>query len=365
MTLPKTSRPSTAAVIEERLRLWAAGSPQPPAVLELFTSARCNLNCLFCRRSDHYPDFLKQNSEVPDARYRALIEEGVALGVRNAVFKGGGEPLTRRDLVEFAAPRFARAGIEGLLITNGTLLDERLAGLLADSNWNEVTISLDSPDEKIHDHIRQKPGTFALAVKAARALAAAKARAGVASPSIKFHAVLTDLNAGAIGGLLALTAACGADAFELDSLDLAEPSAAALKLSPERAAAFQAELEANIDLARRTGIASNLESFRKREYVSRPAPSPDAPPCLYPWFQMSIQANGSVVPCCVAGMRQDGGRMHDMTLEQAWFSRDMKGIRAAFRAGSRPAFCAHCSPLQTDLNAALAGKLPAMTEKDE
>lgn len=362
MTRPeKNSRVNTAALIEERLRLWFAGSPQGPVVLELFPSARCNLNCIFCRRSDHYPLFKEHNSEVPDAKYRALIEEGIALGVREVTFKGGGEPLMRRGLVEFSAPRFARAGVNGLMVTNGTLLDEELAALLVAQAWAEVTISLDAPDAATHDHIRQKPGTFALALKAARRLAEAKVRAGVASPVIKFHAVLTNLNAARIGELISLAADCGVNAFELDSLDASEPSAGELKLSQADTTAFEAALEDGIALAKKLGVTVNLAAFRKSAYIDRHAPRPGTPPCLYPWFQVSVQANGSLVPCCVAGMRSDGGRMHELSLEDAWFKKDMREIRAAFTGGSRPAFCVHCSPLQLSLNAELFARLSADT----
>lgn len=359
MTQTKGTTRDNTGIIEARLRLWFAGSPQGPVVMELFPSARCNLNCIFCRRSAHYPQFLKRNSEIPDDRYRAIIKEGIALGVREVAFKGGGEPLIRRNLIEFAAPEFARAGVDGLMVTNGTLLDGELVRLLTANAWAEVTISLDAPDERTHDHIRQKAGTFALAVKAARSLAEAKVRGGFSAPFIKFHSVLTKLNCGGIGALIMLAADCGADAFELDSLDASEPSAAELILSAGDAGIFEAGLEDCIALAEKLKVQTNLAAFRKSACTTRRKPPAGPPPCLYPWFQISIQANGSIVPCCVAGMRPDGGRMHALTLEDAWFKTDMREIRDTFSGGSKPSFCAHCSPLQMNLNAELSGRLAA------
>jgi MoaA/NifB/PqqE/SkfB family radical SAM enzyme len=364
MTTPeRISTPDIGAIIAGRLRAWAAGEPQGPAVMELFPSARCNLNCIFCRRTDHYAAFLENCSEVPDDRYRRLITEGIELGVKEVSFKGGGEPLVRRELVEFAAPLFARAGVRGLLITNGTLLDAGLASLLADCGWTEVAISLDAPDAAAHDHIRQKPGTFEAATSAARLLSAAKARAG-RGPSVKFHAVLTKLSAARTADMVRLAADCGAQSFELDSLDLSEPSAAELKLSGKDSELFAAGLEDAIALAEKLKISANLASFRRREYSDREAArASGGPACLYPWFQLSVQADGSLVPCCVAGMRRDGGRIHAVTLREAWFGSPMEEIREAFRRGARPAFCANCSPLQFEFNSALAGLLPAGKEQ--
>jgi MoaA/NifB/PqqE/SkfB family radical SAM enzyme len=349
-------------VIAGRLRAWGEGKPQGPVVLELFPSARCNLNCVFCRRADHYPEFLKNSSEVPDTRYRRLIEEGVELGVREVSFKGGGEPLLRRNLIEFSAPLFAANGIRGLLITNGTLVDEKLAALLADSGWSEAAISLDAPDAAGHDRIRQKPGTFEAATRAARLLAGARAKAG-RGPSIKFHAVLTLLNAARMADMLRLAAACGADAFELDSLDLSEPSAGELKLSDGDSLAFAAGLEEAIALAASLKVSNNLASFRKREYADRGAArAAGGPACLYPWFQLSVREDGSLMPCCVSGTRGKP-RIHDLSLREAWFGPAMEEVRETFRRGARPAFCANCSPLQFQFNADLAGLLPPGKEK--
>jgi hypothetical protein len=62
-------------------------------------------------------------------------------------------------------------------------------------------------------------------------------------------------------------------------------------------------------------------------------------------------------------MRRDGGRLHDITLREAWFGDPREKIREAFRSGVRPAFCANCSPLQFEFNSALAGLLPADKEQ--
>ncbi len=349
-------------VIAERLCAWADGRPQGPAVMELFPSARCNLNCVFCRCGDHYPDFLRNASEVTDERCRRLIEEALDLGVKEVAFKGGGEPLLRRGIIEFAAPLFARGGVRGLLITNGTLLDAGLAELLAVSGWTEAAISLDAPDAAGHDHIRQRPGTFEAATRAARLLAEARAKAG-RGPSIKFHAVLTSLNAARMSEMVRLASACGVDAFELDSLDLSEPSAAELKPSADDMARFSGGLEEAIALAAELKVSSNLPSFRRQEYSDRRAArAAGGPACLYPWFQLTVREDGSLMPCCVSGTRGKP-RIQDLTLREAWFGPAMEEVRETFRRGGRPPFCANCSPLQLQFNAALACLLPADKEK--
>ncbi|HOX22238.1 MAG TPA: radical SAM protein, partial [Elusimicrobiales bacterium] len=172
-----------------RAKEWFAGRPQGPVYAELYPTMSCNQNCLFCRRQTYFPP-VPRGKELSDERLLRLVDELAGLDVLEVCIKGGGEPLLRRNVLEHAAKTFSKAQVRGQLITNGTLLDEKLAGLLADNNWMEVCFSIDSPDPHTHDYLRDRPGSHEAALKNLRGLAAAKRRVGRKFPVIKINMVI-------------------------------------------------------------------------------------------------------------------------------------------------------------------------------
>ena len=79
----------------------------------------------------------------------------------------GGEPLTRKDL-PLLIKKFSSNGVAANIITNGWLIDEKMAHALKDANVSTVAISIDGTKD-IHDSIR-RPGAFEHAKKAFKIL---------------------------------------------------------------------------------------------------------------------------------------------------------------------------------------------------
>ena len=50
--------------------------------------------------------------------------------------------------------------MEGILTTNGTLLNRELANTLLNIGWDEVHFSIDGPNAEIHDALRGRKGAF-------------------------------------------------------------------------------------------------------------------------------------------------------------------------------------------------------------
>ena len=69
--------------------------------------------------------------ELSTSRYLELLRELSSFGVRRIHVVGGGEPLMRKDILEIMG-EVKRLGMEGVLTTNGTLLDESVANVLVD-----------------------------------------------------------------------------------------------------------------------------------------------------------------------------------------------------------------------------------------
>lgn len=138
-----------------------------PALRLVFweSTVGCNLECIHCRRLEVSKDLSKDDLTTQEAL--RLIDQIAECGRPILVFSGG-EPLYRSDIFELG--RHARG--RGLLIalaTNGTLVDEAMAGRIAEAGFDRVSISLDGADAATHDYFRGR-GAFDKAMRAAELL---------------------------------------------------------------------------------------------------------------------------------------------------------------------------------------------------
>jgi len=129
----------------------------------------CNLRCAHCFNASG-----PGNREMPSLsreEVKSLLGEAEAAGVRDVVFTGG-EPFLHPDMGEIAGDTLRR--FPATILTNGTLLTDRIVGRLADAARGsiyslEVRISLDAPSEEANDRIRGK-GSFERALTGAARL---------------------------------------------------------------------------------------------------------------------------------------------------------------------------------------------------
>lgn len=135
-----------------------------PHVLYLHLTERCNLACSYCY-------FFAQEREVagkdlPLALARQALEEARALGFSHLVCTGGEPLLHPRIFPILEAAR--KQGFFVELLTNGQTITGEIARELSRC-CHRVTVSLDSPDPRIHDKHRGK-GSHARAVQAVQTL---------------------------------------------------------------------------------------------------------------------------------------------------------------------------------------------------
>jgi MoaA/NifB/PqqE/SkfB family radical SAM enzyme len=110
----------------------------------LYVTEGCNLRCVTCSYRTPLPNELSLE-EI--SRLAVRLKE---LGLRHIVYSGG-EPLTRKDLPDICRV-FRNLGVKQSLLTNGLLLEKRLADI--ESFFSEIIVSVDGPDEGVHDGIR-------------------------------------------------------------------------------------------------------------------------------------------------------------------------------------------------------------------
>lgn len=145
-----------------RYREQAPGRQAPGPVVVWNCTGRCNLRCLHCYASaaDH-----GAGGQMDSGQGLKFISDLADFGVPVVLFSGG-EPLLRSDLFNLAG--FASSkGMRVALSTNGTLIDDGVAGAIEQTGFAEVGISLDGM-EPVNDHFRGKQGAYRDALQGIR-----------------------------------------------------------------------------------------------------------------------------------------------------------------------------------------------------
>lgn len=122
--------------------------------VEIFVTLACNGRCPFCSNAK----FSNMKGDVSLAKYLELIDECAELNVP-VICLIGGEPLLYPGLNKLIE-RINQHGISSMLATNGYLLSEAKIKELAACGLANVTISLHSLDESVHDSILGLPGAW-------------------------------------------------------------------------------------------------------------------------------------------------------------------------------------------------------------
>lgn len=129
------------------------------------TGTWCNLTCTHCINASGPRD--PWLAPMAAAEIERHVEHAARLGAREVYFTGG-EPFLHPQILDLLA--FALARMPATVLTNGTLIGERLADRLADlaarSRYSlEVRVSLDDPDREANDRVRGR-GAFDRALQA-------------------------------------------------------------------------------------------------------------------------------------------------------------------------------------------------------
>jgi AdoMet-dependent heme synthase len=140
------------------------GETNTPLVVSYAVTKACNLRCLHCHVSA--TEALDNELSLREAMH--AIDEMANLGTQALIFSGG-EPLLRKEFVLSLAEHCVDAGIIPAVLTNGVLVNNRVAYELKDAGIMAVGIPIDSVIPETHDKLRNVPGAFRKAVEAVKA----------------------------------------------------------------------------------------------------------------------------------------------------------------------------------------------------
>ncbi len=128
-------------------------------VIAFNCTSRCNLRCLHCYSSSQAN---LSGNELTTGQAKQLWSQLVEVNCPVVLFSGG-EPLLRGDLFELLTEA-KRLGLQTVISSNGTLIDDATAERLANAGVSYVGISIDGT-ENFHDNFRQVTGCFKTTMK--------------------------------------------------------------------------------------------------------------------------------------------------------------------------------------------------------
>ena len=152
----KQSNMSEAAgksLIAEEYIFSLAAKELIPLTATIEITEKCNENCIHCYRPN------LSGSEVWDETvFRLVCEQLKDLGTVQIDFTGG-EPFTKENFINYLQI-CSEMGFAIGLLTNGTLLNEKIIEHLSQLNIRMIYISLYGSTPKSHDLITNRTGSF-------------------------------------------------------------------------------------------------------------------------------------------------------------------------------------------------------------
>jgi radical SAM protein with 4Fe4S-binding SPASM domain len=255
-----------------------------PVQLDIELNGGCNMSCPFCLHG--YGD-KRPNTLMPIERYKALINEAVALGVRGLKLNYINEPMLRKDLEECIAYAKAAGILNVYMVTNGTLLNDKRRDSMLDCGITKVFISVDAATSQTYNRQRLS-GQFDLVVKNILDFVEERNRRGLAYPLVRVSFLRNALNAHEEEAFRE---------FWQDKVDML---------------AFQ-----------KMNDLPDLDSG-----LTIKEPGMESEGCTFPSKQLVVDYEGDILPCCkMGGKKLALGNIESMTLKTAWNSDKMQALQ--------------------------------------
>ncbi len=265
---------------------------------------RCPLACPYCSNP---LELTRADEELSTAEWIGVFEQAAALGVLH-LHLSGGEPASRRDLVELVAAA-ARLSLYSNLITSGVGLTETRVKALADAGLDHVQLSIQGTSAETADRIGGYKGGYQ------RKLAVAGWVAGAGLP-LTVNAVCHRQNMDELEAMIALAVELGARRIEVATVQFhgwADRNRAALMPTREQAAAATVLVAAARERYKGVIVIDYVPADHFATY-------PKA--CMGGWGKvgLNVTPSGKVLPCHAAETIPSltFESVRDLPLERIW-----------------------------------------------
>ncbi|MBL7196817.1 MAG: radical SAM protein [Candidatus Omnitrophica bacterium] len=218
-----------------------------PKIVQIDLTGKCNNNCIGCWV--HSP-FIKnpprdKNISLPFAKVNTLIEDLVRLGTEEVFLSGAGEPFLHHNILEIIE-LIKRKRLKLNIITNFSLIDEKIAKRLIDLGVDMVTASIwaGSPETYIKTHPSKREEDFYKIKDNLKRLSQLKIRENKYRPHIKIYNVICNLNYREIQQMIDFALDTQAELIEFQIMDIIEEETSFLALLPMQVKEIKEQFDA-------------------------------------------------------------------------------------------------------------------------
>jgi MoaA/NifB/PqqE/SkfB family radical SAM enzyme len=166
---------------------------KPPTFLFVHLSEECNLRCTHC----HYwkPSIRPKADNISIERKMELLSEFASLNPRGVVVTCGAESTMHLDEFFQFTRECRRLGLRCLSVTNGSKIStSTIADQVVADGPTEISVSLDSHVESLHDEMRGVKGSFKSAARAIKLLLESRRKLGRMGQRVHAMLLLFDDN---------------------------------------------------------------------------------------------------------------------------------------------------------------------------
>lgn len=261
-----------------------------PVNVSIEVTNNCNLACATCPQ----PNMAGERGFLNISLFRKIIDECSQYpSLECIIFTGFGEPLLHSQLISMI--RYARSKKIRYVrtYTNGVLLNkENTEEILLHSHLDEITISLNAPNQEIYERIKRSPHYTRVTENIEYFLTQRKSR-GVKFPFINLQILkLNDIT-------------YNLEEFRRKWLPLLQPGDCIVMKNSH---SFAGQIN-------EPGVGKVFASRRRI-------------PCGQLWNYLFVSWNGDVIPCCVDPLKTlKIGNVADSSLKDLWHSPQIMHIR--------------------------------------
>lgn len=345
----------------DQIKKWLNGEKIIPTWVQLQPTSLCNLNCLFCARRKYIKDRLS------DEKWLQLTKEVCDMKVKRITITGGGEPLLRKKLFIEMIKEIKDNSIEGDIVTNGSLIDNRMAREIVSSGWDFISFSIHGSNAETHDYLSGGK-SFDKILKGINLINDWKNQLRTEKPTMVFHVILTSMNYNQIEDMVKLIHENGVREIKLALLMIdRDENLKHLKLSEPQLEPFYANYKKASKLAdslnmtlrsefTRDEILSYIDSDYNKEIFCKKTENPVTSEntrvrCLIPFNEMVIFPDGIVSVCCSIHEKYEENSDNNIvdsvlnkTLSEVWDGKVFNEFRRAMVENRPPRVCSQCPP---------------------
>lgn len=163
----------TTRELLKRYAKLAIGQPFAPVLLNILVTSVCDMRCTHCFFTDELDDRPRKKLQMKTHEIEKISQTlGGNLGV---LILAGGEPFTRKDIPEICKSFYTNNKLESVYVMSNGQIQKRIlpdvTRLLQECPNLNVTVALGIDGLKSeHEKIRQKPGSWDIAIDTARKL---------------------------------------------------------------------------------------------------------------------------------------------------------------------------------------------------